>query len=53
MTEFNSLVLAYSFADNAVKMMMVIMGDNNKYWVCKPAKSEKLIQSGYEVAPRP
>jgi len=53
MTQFNSLTLAYSYADNADKMMMVIMGEGRKYLVCTAAKAEKLIKAGHEVAPRP
>jgi hypothetical protein len=44
--------LATSFADRTVKPMMVLLGDDEKFWVVTLADAERLVGSGYEVAPR-
>ena len=43
---------AFGFADHAVKNMMVILGDDDRYWVVTMANGERLLRAGYEVAPR-
>ena len=48
MTQFSSLELAKSYANRANKIHMILMGDNNKYWVGLPRYTEKLNQQGYE-----
>jgi hypothetical protein len=50
MDKFNSLALATSFADRCHKPQMVILGDDEMFWVCSLAKGEKLIRAGYESA---
>lgn len=53
MFRFKSVQAAYRWADNAVKAEMVIMGDDNRFWVVTMATAEKLIRAGFEIAPRP
>jgi hypothetical protein len=43
---------AYRFSDRAIKAMMVILGDDERYWVVTMADAERLLRAGYEVAPR-
>jgi hypothetical protein len=49
---FRNQGLADSFADHATKTLMVIMGDDERFWVVTMADGERLIRGGYEVAPR-
>jgi hypothetical protein len=32
------------------KMRMVVMGDDGRFWVMRPAWAQKLERAGYEVA---
>ena len=48
MTKFNSLKSARTFCDNAVKINMILMGDDGKYWVGLPKYTEQLNRQGYE-----
>lgn len=48
--KFSSLALAQSFADRGTKAMMVILGDDSRFWVTTMAGAERLIRQGYEVA---
>lgn len=43
---------AFSFADRATKSMLVVLGDDERYWVVTMADAERLIRAGYEAAPR-
>ena len=43
---------AERFADHAVKAMMVLLGDDERFWVVTMANVERLHRAGYEVAPR-
>jgi len=47
---FNTLVNAQAFADRCEKMHMVVLGDNEEYWVAVPAVTEWLVKNGYEYA---
>lgn len=47
---FNSLAIAKSFVNRASKMMMIVLGDDDRYWVVTPADGERLIRAGYEYA---
>jgi len=49
---FRRYELAESFADHAVKSMMVLLGDDERYWVVTMANAERLLRAGYEAAPR-
>ena len=44
--EFTNLGYANSFAANGAKMMLVILGDNGRFWACLPADAEKLHKVG-------
>lgn len=46
--KFTSYALARSFADHAVKMHLVLHGDDGKYWVAVPRVTEQLAKAGYE-----
>ncbi len=48
--EFTDRNLAFSFADRCRKMQMVILGDNEMFWVVGMADGEYLIRNGYEAA---
>ena len=41
---------AFSFADHAVKPMMVLLGDDERYWVVRMADAERLLRAGFEAA---
>jgi len=49
---FRQSELAFSFADRATKSMLVVLGDDERYWVVTMADAERLIRAGYEAAPR-
>lgn len=49
MYRFSEMQTAINFASRCEKMMMVIMGDDNMYWVVTMSKGEKLISQGYEA----
>ena len=48
--KFNSRAAAFSFANRAHKLHMVILGDDGKFWVAAPRITEKLHKLGYEYA---
>ena len=48
--KFNSRSNAFGFAYHCIKMHMVILGDDGKFWVCTPAIAERLYRQGYEYA---
>lgn len=52
----NQTTLKYTHEDqarrvveNATKMMMIILGDDGKYWVVTPATAMRLEKAGYEI----
>ena len=49
---FRSSELAWGFANHAEKAMMVLLGDDERYWVVRMADAERLLRAGYEAAPR-
>lgn len=49
-SEFNSLANAKSFANRCIKINMIVLGDNGKFWVMLPKFSEQLVKLGYEYA---
>jgi hypothetical protein len=49
MFKFSNESAARRFSDNAIKAMMIIMGDDMKYWVVTMAEGERLIRAGYEA----
>ena len=48
--KFNDLFLAQNFAARCLKIHMVIMGDDMKYWVVNMATAQRLVKAGYELA---
>ena len=48
MSKFSSLESARTFCDNAVKINMILMGDDGKYWVGLPKYTNQLHAQGYE-----
>jgi hypothetical protein len=49
MFKFNTLRSAQSFCDRANRMMQIIMGDDQLFWVCTPGQASKLEKQGYEI----
>ena len=47
---FSSLANATSFSQRCVKIMMIILGDDEKFWVVTPAHATRLMKEGYELA---
>jgi hypothetical protein len=48
--KFTNLANAKSFAKACVKPHLVMLGDDNKFWVVTPADSQRLFKVGYEYA---
>ena len=44
--------LAFNLADRALKPMMVLLGDDGRYWVVRMSDGERLLRAGYEAAQR-
>ncbi len=47
---FSTFWAAKSFADRAVKIWLIILGDDEKFWVVTPTHAAKLLRQGYELA---
>jgi hypothetical protein len=50
MFKFTSLSAAKSFTGRASKIMCIILGDDEKFWVVTPREAKKLVSQGYEYA---
>ena len=48
--KFNNLLNAKTFANRATKSMVILLGDDERYWVVSLSMGEELIKSGYELA---
>jgi hypothetical protein len=48
--QFSDLQAATRWANNCVKLHIVMLGSNDKYWVVCFADAQKLSKLGYEVA---
>jgi hypothetical protein len=48
--KFNDRNLAFGFALHGIKPMAVILGDDDRFWVCSLADAERLYRQGYEFA---
>jgi ribosomal protein L15E len=48
--KFKTLGMARVFAEHADKIWMVILGDDELFWVVTPAHAERLVRGGYELA---
>ena len=47
--KFNSEKLAKSFSNRTIKMSMIILGDDGKYWVVTMAQGARLERQGYQI----
>ena len=47
---FSTLTAAKAFADRCEKIHMIVLGDNDEYWVGLPATTEWLGKNGHEYA---
>lgn len=50
-SRFHSLPLAQRNLQSRVKMGLIIMGDDNRYWVVCPADAQRLVKAGLEYCP--
>ncbi len=48
--QFSNLDAAQRWANNCIKLHIVMLGDNGKYWVVCFADAQKLSKIGYEIA---
>lgn len=48
--EFNTLGNAQSYADRAAKLHLVMLGDNDKFYVATGRMAGRLAKAGYEYA---
>ncbi len=46
MKKFTDYYLAKSFAENAKKVMLIILGDDDKFWVGYPSRNRKALSTG-------
>jgi hypothetical protein len=49
-SQLSNLESAFRFANNCIKLHIVMLGDNGKYWVVCFADAQKLSKMGYEAA---
>jgi hypothetical protein len=50
MYKFQNRENAFSFAERCTKIMLVLLGDDGRFWVTTPAQAEQLHRQGYEYA---
>jgi hypothetical protein len=48
--KFTRLGNALSFTDRCPKIHMIILGDDERFWVVTPAHAARLVRQGYELA---
>jgi len=48
--KFRSLPNARNFVDRATKPLLIILGDDMRFWVVTLGLGEQLMKSGYEAA---
>ena len=48
--KYTSRANAESFRDRANDTMVILLGDDNKYWVVTGRQAHNLIKAGYSVA---
>lgn len=48
--EFSTLASAKSFCFRSKRILLIILGDDGKYWVSYPAIANKLVNLGYQYA---
>ena len=47
--KFSQLATAISFTQHCIKIWMIVLGDDEKFWVVTPAHASRLMKQGYEV----
>ena len=48
--KFVELANARGFVEHATKIMLIVMGDDMRFWVVTPADATRLQRAGYEIA---
>ena len=48
--KFSSWALAQSFIERCRKIYMIILGDDDKFWIVTPADAMRLEKAGYQIA---
>jgi hypothetical protein len=48
--QLSSRDAAFRWAENCIKLHMVVLGDNGKFWVVCFSDAHKLVKLGYELA---
>ena len=48
--KFSELANALSFTERCIKIMMITLGDDERFWVVTPAHATRLMKQGYELA---
>ena len=48
MFKFTNEKLAESFRDRATKTMVIILGDDGRFWVCTGREAKRLVAAGYQ-----
>lgn len=48
--KFNTLAMAESFTVRAKKIMLIMLGDDELFWVVTPSRAAQLEKLGYEYA---
>jgi len=48
--KFTNLESAESFVAHSVKPKMIVLGDDNKYWVCSFKVASELEKQGFQIA---
>jgi hypothetical protein len=48
--QFNNRINAFGWANHCIKSHVVMLGDNDKYWVVCFSDAQRLSKLGYEVA---
>lgn len=47
--KFGSLAIAQGFVNRAKKILMIVLGDDGKYWATTPVDANQLEKMGYEI----
>lgn len=48
--QFSNRDASFRWANNCIKLHIVMLGDNGKFWVVCFADAQKLNKMGYEIA---
>ena len=50
MYKFEKRENALGFINRAKKIWMLVLGDDNRFWVVRPVDAERLTRQGYSLA---